>query len=249
MINELKRLLKEDKRIFLEFCKSNNLELNFQINKNETGILKAIFENREYADYFPFYQKVTIVDIGAHFGYFSIFAENNTDIGSTIIAIEPNQSNFRHLGENIADCKKGNIRCFNYAVGGRRGITKLYEGESANHSIIDNYPLLKPKRSFEEVECKTLEELIIENNLERIDFLKMDCEGAEYEILEGTIQSVFDKITTISMEFHDLKNSKFTSMNLINILVENGFKIVKFGYDKTTRNLNYGKIVGTRMFS
>jgi FkbM family methyltransferase len=249
MIRELKKLIKGEKRNFLEFCRTNDLGLNYQNNKNEFGILKAIFETREYSDYFPFYQKVNIIDIGAHYGYFSIFAKNNIDSGSRIIAIEPNNSNFKHLVKNIEDCKAVNIHCFNYAIGGSPGLLKLYKGESANHSIVENYQLLKPKRDFEEIECQTLEGIIIENNLERIDFLKMDCEGAEYSILEGTSHSVFDKITTISMEFHDLKDSRFTAMSLIKILVENGFKIVKFEYDKTTRNLNYGKIIGTKIFN
>jgi len=249
MIKKFKRLIKSKRKFFLELCHSNYLLLNFQRNKNEFGILKAIFEDREYSDYFPFYKNATIVDIGAHYGYFSIFASNNTDKGSKIIAIEPNKSNFDNLEKNIRDCKISNIRSYNYAIGGIGGLTKLYQGQSTNHSIVEDYSLLKHNRGYEEIEVKTLEEFIIENNLDKIDFLKMDCEGAEYSILENTPDYIYDRIVTISMEFHDLKDNNYTGENLGKLLMKFGFKIVKYKYEKTSMNLNYGKIIGTKIFS
>jgi hypothetical protein len=50
------------------------------------------------------------------------------------------------------------------------------------------------------------------------------------------------------MEFHDLKDNRFTGETIIKILVEKGFKIVKYKFDKTLMNLNYGKIIGTKIF-
>ena len=249
MVYELKRLIKNQKKIFLEVCQANNLLLNYQSNKNEIEILKSIFENREYSDYFPFYKKVNIIDIGAHYGYFSIFAKNNTDKNSIIIAIEPNKSNFKHLEENIKDCKISNIKSFNHAIGGKSGLSRLYQGKTPNHSIVEDYILLKQNKGFEEIEIKTLEEFIIENNLYKIDFLKMDCEGAEYSILENTPNYIYDRITTISMEFHDLKDNNYTGESLCKILIRNDFEIVKYKYEKTSMNLNYGKIIGTKVFN
>jgi FkbM family methyltransferase len=246
MINEFKNLIKGKKKEFLRVCASNNLRLDYGCNKNTLGILKDIFEHREYSDYFPFYKKVNIIDIGAHYGYFSIFASKNSDESSRIISIEPNKSNFKNLQKNIKDSQISNISSFNLAVGGETGLSKLYLGQSPNHSIIENYALLDQNERFEEIEVKTLEELIIENDLDPIDFLKMDCEGAEYAILEITPRYIFDKITTISMEFHDLKDSRFTGETLIMKLMGNGFDIVKYKYDKTSMNLNYGKIIATK---
>ncbi len=249
MLVQIKNLIKSKKSTFNAICKSNNLSLSFQNNQNETGMLKDIFCGREYSDYFPFYKKVTIVDIGAHYGYFSIFASNNTDKDSQIIAIEPNKINFRNLEKNIADCKIDNIRSCNCAIGDENGVTRLYQGNSANHSIIDNYLLADNNKEYEEVEVKTLEGIVKELDLKTIDFLKIDCEGAEYSIFKSTPGSIFDKITTISMEFHDLKNKNSTAEHLIFKLIENKFKIVKFHFDKTSMNLNYGKLIATKMFN
>jgi FkbM family methyltransferase len=249
MINEIKRLIKGEKKIFYDLCKSNNLNLNYEDNKTEFVILQDIFKNREYSDYFPFYKKVTILDVGAHYGYFSIFAKHNSGEGSKIIAIEPNKGNFKQFKKNILDCKLDNISCYNYAIGEKSGVSKLFHGQNPNHSIVDSYLLANKKRDFEEVEVKTLEELVLETDLKRIDFMKMDCEGAEYSIFNSTPDYIFDRITTISMEFHDLKDKNFTVENIIGRLMENKFRIVKFHYEPTSMNLNYGKLIGTKIFN
>ncbi|MDA3880131.1 MAG: FkbM family methyltransferase [Prolixibacteraceae bacterium] len=247
MISRIKNFIKGKKRIFYDLCKSNNLTLSYPDNQTEIEILKDIFCDREYADFFPFYKKATIIDIGAHYGYFSIFAKNNVDEDSKIFTIEPNKANFKQLEKNIFDCKISNISCYNYAIGDINGISRLYQGQKINHSIIENYPLADNNIESEEVEVRTLEELINELGLKHIDFIKMDCEGAEYSIFNSTPDSIFDKITTISMEFHDLKDKNFTAQDLISKLTENKFRIVKFHYEKTSMNLNYGKIIGTKI--
>lgn len=249
LITDLKNLLTGKKLIFERFCHANNLALNYKTNHNEFDVLRSIFEDREYSDYFPFYRKVTIIDIGAHFGYFSIFADKNTDPDSLIIAIEPGKSNFSSLVNNIQDNALTNIKSLNYAVSGKSGPVKLHLGRSLNHSIVENYILNQNQSDdYELVEAKTLEEIVLENKLGKVDFLKMDCEGAEYSILENTPGYIYDRITTISMEFHDLKDNNCTGEHLIRILIKNGFKIVKYKYERTNMNLNYGKITGTKLF-
>jgi len=246
MINLLKRILRGDKKVFGRICKVVGLSLNYSKNKDGIEVLKAIFEEREYADYFPFYKKITVVDIGAHYGYFSIFAAKNTTPDSTIFSIEPSQLNFNILKQNISDCKINNVKPFQIGIGGENGTLDLFTGRSVNHSLIENYALLGNEKNIQKVEVKTLEQFIIENNIEKIDFLKMDCEGAEYAILFNTPDYIFDKITTISMEFHDMKNADFTGEEIVKKLVGNGFEIVKFEYGKTGMDLNYGRIVGRK---
>jgi FkbM family methyltransferase len=249
MIAKLKELIKGQKTSFNALCRINDLVLDYRSNKSEIEILRHIFSDREYADYFPFYKKATIVDIGAHYGYFSIFAHNNLDAASTIIAIEPNGNNYAHLEKNIRDSKIENVKCCNFAIGDVDGMHRLYRGLNPNHSIVDSYLLGNKSADFETVEVKTLSNLISEFDLRTIDFLKMDCEGAEYAIVDNTPPSVFDKIATISLEFHDLKDRNFTADALIAKLVQNRFRIVKFHYEKTSQNLNFGKLIATKIFS
>jgi len=234
---------------FNKICTVNQISLEYNLNKNELQILSDIFEGREYSDYFPFYKKVTIIDIGAHYGYFSIFANKNTNNQSTIFAIEPSIMNFEKMTSNINENKIENIITLNCAVGTKNENAKLYIGNTSNNSLIRDYSLLKKEKSIEEIEIKTLDTIISENKIEKIDFMKMDCEGSEYLILENMSTQTFDKISTISMEFHDLKNEKYTAETLLNILINNNFKILKYQYNKTSMGLNYGKIIASKIFN
>ncbi len=249
MINLLKRILRGDKTTFSRICKVVGLKLNFSINQAAINVLKAIFEEREYADYFPFYKKVTVVDIGSHYGYFSIFAAKNTAPDSTIYSIEPSQQNFNTLKQNLSDCNIQNVKPFQMAIGGENGTLDLFIGRSINHSLIENYALLGDEKDTQKVEVKTLGQFMLENKIEHIDFLKMDCEGTEYAILFNTPPSVFDKVSVISMEFHDMKIEKFTGNEILKILEDSGFEIVKFEYGRTGLDLNYGRIVGRKILN
>lgn len=249
MFGQLKKLIKGEKRAFDGLCETNNIQLNYNSNRNEFQIFRSIFEEREYSDYFPFYQNATVLDIGAHYGYFSIFAAKNTGPEAVIFSIEPSKNNYFFLQENILSNQIKNIKAYHLAIGARQGTTTLFTGNNQNHSLFEDYRLLDQNRKSEIISVNTLELFMKENGLEKIDFLKMDCEGAEYDIFENTPSHVFNKIKTISMEFHDMKNENQTGEFLIKKLIDNGFQIVKYKYDQTTRNLNYGKIIATKIFN
>jgi FkbM family methyltransferase len=241
----LKRLLNPVKTDFVRICKANELILDYSLNRKETAILRDIFEARAYSGYFPFYQKNTIFDIGAHYGYFSLFAWKNSGPGSVIFAFEPDADNFKALSHNLEKNKAGNIHPFNMAVGAANEISKLYKGESPNNSLLPDYSLTKGSR-FTEIETRTLARIIGENNIERIDFLKMDCEGSEYMILETLPDEVYNIVTTISMEFHDLKSHKYNGNFMVSLLRKHRFEIVYYTYDHTSMGLNYGRIIATK---
>jgi hypothetical protein len=62
------------------------------------------------------------------------------------------------------------------------------------------------------------------NNLEQIDFLKIDCEGAEGPILQSTPNSYLKRIRKIALEFHD-HLSELNHKDIQNILKGAGFNI------------------------
>ena len=246
MIQTIKDILQKKRKRFVNVCKNTRLNLSYKRNKDSLPILEDIFVNRAYADYFPFYENATIVDIGAHYGYFSIFASKNTDKASIIYALEPSETNFGNLKENLSDNEVKNVKPFQIAIGRSKGTEALYEGSSENYSLIKNYPLLKKGQNKALVKTLDLGSFISENEIDSIDFLKLDCEGAEYSILLNAPSDVLNKIMVISMEFHDLKDREFTGNKLVEKLKENNFNIVKYTYCKTNLNLNYGKLIATK---
>ncbi len=161
-----------------------------------------------------------IVDIGANIGIFSIFAALKTK--NKIFAFEPFPENFEFLKHNIKRNNLNNISVNCLAVSDKDGTEKLYISEiSGGHLLFDHNKKGELNR-YVEVPSKTLETIIKENSLKKINFLKMDCEGSEGQILNATPSSCFEIIEKIAIEFHD-NVSSLNHDEIINLLENCGF--------------------------
>ena len=176
-------------------------------------------------DYGKIPDNATIIDIGASTGVFSVYA-CSTAKNVSIYAFEPSPDYFGTLNENIRlNGLEGNVKSFNQAVAGQDG--------SRNITIRSDtfiYPSLMGKKEGnvqQLVECVTLQTILEKNHLEKIDLLKMDCEGAEYEIFTNTPVAIFDKIKEIRMEYHNIDDNQNVTQ-LRKILTEKGFRETHF---------------------
>jgi FkbM family methyltransferase len=161
-------------------------------------MIDEIWAFRKY-DYFGF--KVergsAVVDIGANIGSFAIYAARACG-ASRVVAFEPHPENFALLTRNVSANGLTNVTCVNAAVGASRGKRHLEvdPGNSGGHRLSAN-----PRGQAIEVDCLSLDDVIAEHRLPTIDYLKLDCEGAEYEIVESCPEAV-NKTQRISMEYH-----------------------------------------------
>lgn len=239
-MNPISKILINKKSEFEKVCKANFLELDYVSNRNGLSVFFDIFQKREYSDYFPFYENATILDIGGHYGYFSLFALKNSGVNSKIFVFEPDPENFKILSQNLQNL---NIQISNKGVSSFVGATTLFLGNSTNHSIISDYALNNPKTKIITIQTVSLAYIMQQNGISKIDFLKMDCEGAEYDIILNSDDKTLLKIRTLSLEFHDTKRSDQTANKLIERLQGLGFEVVKFLYEPTNMGLNYGKLI------
>jgi FkbM family methyltransferase len=139
-----------------------------------------------------------VVDVGAHIGIFSIFAAIQASRG-TVYAYEPESENFDLLEHNIRLNRSRNIKAFCFGLSGKSEKRKLFlssRRKTAHGFYVDSEDSV-------EIQCVTLKDVFDANGLAQIDFLKLDCEGAEYEILLGTPRDYLSRIRRISLEFHD----------------------------------------------
>ena len=125
------------------------------------------------------------IDVGAHIGKYTLLAARK---GAIVIAIEPHPLNFYYLRKtvhkNMLDKK---VICVNAAVYNSRQKLRLYLSRSSDsHSILS-----KPwMRESIEVLGLPLDDIVKCLKLRRIDLIKIDVEGAELQVLEGSIETL-----------------------------------------------------------
>jgi FkbM family methyltransferase len=141
-----------------------------------------------------------VIDIGANIGIVAIYLAK-THPGIHIVAIEPVPTTFRHLQENINLNAVNNITALNCAVTKdgrdlRMIVNPGHSGGSTGH-LRD---LKQPGHYNLTVQSRTLDAIFEEYVPERCRLLKIDCEGAEYEILSAA--RCLDRVDHLGIEIH-----------------------------------------------
>ena len=249
ILNKLISLFENRKMIrrARSICKNNSIRPAHSIDLEDASVILDIFLKRVYSTCFPFHEDATIVDIGAHKGFFSIYSDKHSGNNATIHALEPEPSNFEQLIANVKlnGCSK--VTPVNIGVSDKTGEEKLHLGKSVNHSIVESYNNHAGTNSNTiTISTITLSDFIKDNEISKIDFLKIDCEGFEYKILFNTPGHVFDIISTISLEFHDLNSDVYNINKLVKHLVKHGYQIVRYEFQETPQPLQMGILVMTK---
>lgn len=141
-----------------------------------------------------------VVDIGANIGVFTAYAASRTK--NNVYAFEPSKSSFAMLKRNIAINGFKNVIPYNFAVADRSGVEMFIDAEVSTACKLMSVKSDCVGRPTE-VRTTTLQEIMVTNNIEQIDFLKMDCEGSEGLILGSISVACLKRIKKIAMEFHD----------------------------------------------
>jgi len=129
-----------------------------------------------------------VVDVGAHIGRYTLIAAKHA---SRVVSVEPDPSNFAMLISNVKLNHFGNVTPLQLAVSnnpGRRLFFLAGRGDTGTSSLESGWSWTLDagvKRREVEVECETLDRLVVSLGLERIDWLKIDVEGHEIAVLEG----------------------------------------------------------------
>lgn len=166
-----------------------------------------------------------VMDIGAHIGVVSIRMATEAK-NVKVYAFEPFPENFDLLKKNIRENSLENaIIPYSVAVSHMSGKRELFVcTERADAHTFYLHKDFEFGKSIE-VDCISLTEFLTRESIEKVDFLKIDAEGAEYDILlEGDI-SFLEKVEKIGMECHPY-HPKYESSDIVRILEETGFHVI-----------------------
>ncbi|HVA67371.1 MAG TPA: FkbM family methyltransferase [Elusimicrobiota bacterium] len=159
--------------------------------------LYAIHGRRDYAvSGFEPKPGETVLDLGANVGVYSALAARAVGAGGTVVAVEPHPGNCRLLRENIARNGLKQVRIVEAAVDERPGRAELFVHERAiNHSLVR-----RTGRSVS-VRVASVDELVQDNGLSRVDIIKIDTEGNVAEILRGASGTIGRFHPRITLEY------------------------------------------------
>jgi len=146
------------------------------------------FEKAEI-DFLKYFLKEedVFLDIGANIGLFSLYASNIVGESGKIFAFEPTPKTFVRLNSNIELNKKQNIVALNIGLSNEDGLVDFNvsnDGYDAWNSIVDLDILVN--RNKIKIKFKTLDSFIEEYDLRKISLVKLDVEGWEKFVLQGS---------------------------------------------------------------
>jgi FkbM family methyltransferase len=165
-----------------------------------------------------------VVDVGANVGVFSLFAARTARL---VYALEPASSNFSRLVANTSRVQ--NILPMRLACGGKDGSAALdLSSDPVSFSLLTH-----STQKSETVEVITLASLFDRLKIMRCDFLKLDCEGAEFDIILNSEPSLVRGIPRIVMEYHDHLSEHFSHRDLLQRLESLGFRARAYNQHET----------------
>jgi len=202
-----------------------------------------IFRDQIYERHFAIANNDLVIDLGANVGMFSIYASSRTQ--NRVYAVEPLRENLTVLRSNIRDNGCQNIKILPVAVAGVGGFREMLVCSAGSMGTFS--AAIYPSALRINVQCITLMELMQREEIQHIDFLKMDIEGAESDILLGLDDETWSKISKIAMEWHGVCFSGHPALEidreegLLQLLEQKGFSTA---YESI--HPQYGMVYGWR---
>lgn len=164
---------------------------------------------RQYLDFAQLQPGGNVIDVGAYSGLTAIAFSKEVGASGRVLAVEPDPTNFRAAEQNLETHRRvnglDNVKLVPFAAAGSDGIVELSaEGTMGSSlvSIVGGYRGEKVK-----VEGRTLMSLARDHGLDRVDFVKMDIEGAERFVIPASSEFLREFRPRLLIEGHPVNGS------------------------------------------
>ena len=159
----------------------------------------------------------TFIDIGAHYGYFTMIAGKVLGPGGCVISIEPNPKSYNRLLKNIKINNLNKIvRTYNLGLSEEEGAAHM-GGWDNRKTIIDNRG---------DILLVSFDELCTKEHINP-DIVKIDVFGAEVNVLSGMHESLKNKVSHVFCELHKDMNG-YTAKDIVEIMANAGLEVFEF---------------------
>jgi FkbM family methyltransferase len=201
----------------------NNKKVHYRTSTSDMTLIYEILLQSKYKSEYFFPEEIVpkvIFDIGGNIGITAIYLSKIFP-DAVIYSFEPVKENFEMLEKNIQFYQ--NIKAFNFGLGSKNGNFKVYlSNDSENFGGTSFYPNKDGNKieSYVKCEVKNINDITKKFNIESIDLIKIDTEGAEYDILTSLEEEILKSTSWITGELHGYRD-----FELLNYLESLGFSI------------------------
>ena len=194
----------------------NGLKYRIRPGTTDLGVINEAVVLNPYLGpgYLSLPRNAIVVDIGANIGDFALQCARLCPEG-TVYAVEPILEHCEIIREQITLNGVGNVHVLRFAMGESDGEEVQISVAGGKSSLYEN---VGPP---ETVTMTTLGALLSSNGIREIDLLKMDCEGAEWQIFPQA-EPLLPRIRQICMEYH---NGERTGSWFESWLAERGYNV------------------------
>ncbi len=191
----------------------------------DAATVSEVVYKRIYERFFSLKSGDTVIDAGAHIGSFTVMAAGEVGPSGRVVSLEPSNQNFEMLDRNVRSNHLTNVNILKLAAGSAEGTgeLKLYNRLGGNSFYVRKVP----QTGSEHVKITTLDSVFQQLKLARVDFVKIDVEGYELEVLTGASKILGDYHPKIVLETHDFGPSVEDLTKYLNTF---GYSVRTVGY-------------------
>lgn len=149
---------------------------------------------------------MVFVDVGANDGYYTLFAARRVGLPGRVVAVEPSSRERTNLQRNVDRNSLDNVVVVPVALGASTGEAdlRLAHGAHAGHNTLGSFAHDGVvAESLEHVKVETLDDVVAKFGLTRLDFIKIDVEGAEASVVAGGRSVVAKMRPLMLLEIND----------------------------------------------
>lgn len=180
----------------------------------------------------------TVIDIGANIGYTALQFSRACEKGS-VYAIEPSKVLFKTVEDHLSLNEVKNTKVLNIGLGEKEETVRLYKVSTSNSGM--NRVLKDNDAPFdsESIIIKRLDNVVAEQNIQKVNAIKIDVEGYEYKILKGAFDTLkkFHPILLIEIDDLNLKEQQSSPIELFEFLFDLNYSLFNAS-SMTEINLN-----------
>ncbi len=181
-----------------------------------------------YEKFYKVKEGDVIIDAGANYGYLAIYYAKRTGANGKVFAFEPDGANIRAMNENIVlNNEVKNVDVVTDLIWNKNEEVEFYEAGTVGSSVHykpDETKIVKKK-------AITIDSFVQQKGLTKLDFIKMDIEGAEIEALEGAVDTLQKLRPSMSIASYHWVNDEQTYIKVEKLLEGINYSYKSVFYD------------------